>query len=375
MKPNGSSQRRGHHQNHEAWKTACAIRSLLGEAGFPVLVTYREKAEKRKRLPWIHIQGFKSEPAQSREIARKLGSPKAEDPFVVSVAGKGCFVCSPFPGCKGKRFFGKIAVVTGGAQGFGLGIAEYLYQNGAAVVIADLNRKVADNAAKEIAAAKNDNRILAISADVSKDESVERLFNRVALRLGGLDLLVSNAGILKAGGLDELSTEDFQMVTRVNYEGFFLCAKHASRIMKVQNRHRPEGYCDIIQINSKSGLSGSNRNFAYAGGKFGGIGLTQSFALELIEHRIKVNAICPGNLFDGPLWSDSKRGLFVQYLRAGKVPGARSIEDVRAFYESKVPMKRGCRIEDVCRAIGYVVEQEYETGQAVPVTGGQVMLA
>lgn len=109
--------------------------------------------------------------------------------------------------------------------------------------------------------------------------------------------------------------------------------------------------------------------------KFGGIGLTQSFALELVEHGIKVNAICPGNFFEGPLWSDPKTGLFVQYLKAGKVPGAKTVEEVRRSYETRVPMGRGCRVEDVMRAILYLVEQEYETGQALPVTGGQVMLS
>ncbi|MFO8043855.1 MAG: SDR family oxidoreductase, partial [Alkalispirochaeta sp.] len=131
---------------------------------------------------------------------------------------------------------------------------------------------------------------------------------------------------------------------------------------------------DIVEINSKSGLVGSNKNGAYAGSKFGGIGLVQSFALELITDNVKVNAICPGNFFDGPLWSDPDRGLFVQYLRAGKVPGAETIEDVRRSYEERVPMKRGCSGADVVRAIIYVVEQQYETGQAVPVTGGQEML-
>jgi NAD(P)-dependent dehydrogenase (short-subunit alcohol dehydrogenase family) len=145
--------------------------------------------------------------------------------------------------------------------------------------------------------------------------------------------------------------------------------------MKLQRRFRTDRTADIIQINSKSGLEGSNKNFAYAGGKFGGIGLTQSFALELVGDGIKVNAVCPGNFFEGPLWADPDKGLFVQYLRAGKVPGARTLEDVRRFYESRVPMGRGCRVEDVLKAILYLVDQEYETGQALPVTGGQVMLA
>ena len=131
---------------------------------------------------------------------------------------------------------------------------------------------------------------------------------------------------------------------------------------------------DIIQINSKSGLEGSKNNSAYAGGKFGGIGLTQSFALELIGSQIKVNSICPGNFYDGPLWSDPERGLFVQYLNAGKVPGAETVQDVKDYYLSKSPIHRGCTPADVAKALFYCVEQSFETGQAVPVTGGQNML-
>jgi NAD(P)-dependent dehydrogenase (short-subunit alcohol dehydrogenase family) len=191
---------------------------------------------------------------------------------------------------------------------------------------------------------------------------------------GGLDMFVANAGVLKAGSLDEMDEKAFDLVTDVNYKAFFLGTKAASAVMKLQHRFGPAHFMDIVQINSKSGLTGSNKNFAYAGSKFGGIGLTQSFALELVEYRIRVNSICPGNFYEGPLWSDPSNGLFVQYLNTGKVPGAKTIEDVKQSYMSKVPMKRGCSPLDVARAIFYVHEQEYETGQAIPVTGGQVML-
>jgi NAD(P)-dependent dehydrogenase (short-subunit alcohol dehydrogenase family) len=171
-----------------------------------------------------------------------------------------------------------------------------------------------------------------------------------------------------------MTKQVFELVTAVNYTGYFLCAKYASAIMKIQHKYAPNYMMDIVEVNSKSGLAGSNKNFAYAGSKFGGIGLVQSFALELTAYNIKVNAICPGNYLDGPLWSDPERGLFVQYLQAGKVPGAKTVADVRRFYESKVPMNRGCLPIDVARAVMYCVEQKYETGQAIPVTGGQVML-
>ena len=144
--------------------------------------------------------------------------------------------------------------------------------------------------------------------------------------------------------------------------------------MKIQHKINPGLYFDIIEINSKSGLTGSNKNFAYSGSKFGGIGLTQSFALELVEYNIKINAVCPGDFLDGPLWSNPENGLFVQYLKNGKVPGAKTVEDVRKFYESKVPMNRGCQISDVMKAVLYAIEQKYETGQAIPVTGGRNML-
>jgi sorbitol-6-phosphate 2-dehydrogenase len=163
-------------------------------------------------------------------------------------------------------------------------------------------------------------------------------------------------------------------VTSVNYKGYFLCVQKVAPLMAVTHEVASGIWTDIIQINSKSGLEGSNKNGAYAGSKFGGVGLTQSFAMELVEDGIKVNSICPGNFFDGPLWSDPENGLFVQYLRTGKVPGAKDVGDVRRFYEAKVPMGRGCEADDVFRAILYLVEQKYETGQALPVTGGQVML-
>ncbi len=268
----------------------------------------------------------------------------------------------------------KVIVVTGGAQGFGAGIVEELMKHGANVVIADLNAEKGKEFAGSLNAVNRKNKALFVQADVSSAASVEKLVFETVVNFGGLDTFISNAGILRAGGLDEMTPETFELMTKVNYSAYFLCAKYASAVMKLQNKFKPDHFTDIIQINSKSGLKGSNKNFAYAGGKFGGIGLTQSFALELMPSRIKVNSICPGNFFDGPLWADPENGLFVQYLRAGKVPGAKTIDDVKHFYEAQVPAGRGCTPLDVMRAIFYVIEQEYETGQAVPVTGGQNML-
>jgi len=268
----------------------------------------------------------------------------------------------------------KIAIVTGAAQGFGAGIAEALFRHGMNIVVADINEEKGSLFTDKLN--KNDvkNRALFVKTDVSDPLSVREMVYAAVREFGGLDLMISNAAILRAGSLEEMELDTFKKMTETNYNGFFYCTKYASEVMKIQHREKPEYFTDIIQINSKSGLKGSNKNFAYAGAKFGGIGLTQSFALELAPFRIKVNSICPGNFFDGPLWSDPVTGLFVQYLKAGKVPGAKSIEDVRQYYEEQVPLGRGCRVEDVVKAIMYVIDQEYETGQAIPVTGGQIML-
>lgn len=273
-----------------------------------------------------------------------------------------------------RRLEGKIAIVTGSAQGFGKGIAEYMAKEGAYIVVADMNADGAKATADELCAQFGAGTAIAVGANVSDEESVKAMVAACVAEFGGLDAFVNNAGIVRAGSLEEMTKANFELVAAVNYTAYFLCAKYASAVMKTQRKIYPDYLSDIIEINSKSGLEGSNKNFAYAGSKFGGIGLTESFALELAPYGIKVNAVCPGNFLNGPLWSDPVKGLFVQYLNAGKVPGAKTVDDVRRAYEAKVPLNRGCEVKDVARAILYIIEQEYETGQAIPVTGGQVML-
>jgi sorbitol-6-phosphate 2-dehydrogenase len=268
----------------------------------------------------------------------------------------------------------RICLVTGGAQGFGEEIVRGLAASGALVYAADLNLKGAEALAQRINETAKRSAVIAVGVDVTNEDSVRNMFNTVAETSGGLDLCVSNAGVLQAGSVMEQELKSFKFTTDVNYVGYFIIAKHASRLLRLQHRTAGSYWTDLIEINSKSGLEGSNKNGAYAGGKFGGLGLTESFALELVEYNIKVNAICPGNFLNGPLWSDPVKGLFVQYLNAGKVKGAKTVADVRAYYEGKVPIGRGCSGPDVMRAIYYIVEQEYETGQAVPVTGGQKKL-
>ncbi len=293
-------------------------------------------------------------------------------PTTVSVSGGAVYRITPSVGTG--RLQGKVVIVTGSAQGFGEGIAAELLRHGCHMVYADLNLEMATNNATNANNTYGAGTAIAISCDVTNEASVEALTEQTVAHFGGLDMFVSNAGVLISGSLEDMTLKSFDLVTNVNYTAFFVCSKYASRVMRHQHHFNPTATADIIQINSKSGLEGSNKNFAYAGSKFGGVGLVQSFAKELVEYGIKVNAICPGNFFEGPLWMHPEKGLFVQYLNAGKVPNAKTMEDVKRFYESKVPMNRGCIPVDVARAILYCAEQAYETGQAIPVTGGQNML-
>ena len=259
------------------------------------------------------------------------------------------------------RLKNKAAIVTGAGQGLGEAIALRLAKEGAKVAIADVDYARAKKVAGEIKR-RYRRKALAIQTDVTNSKDVAAMVKGVVKEFGRIDILVSNAGILKAYDITAFPEEAWRKVIEVNLVGYFLCAKEVAKVMKKQR----SGV--IIQINSKSGKKGSFRNSAYAASKFGGIGLTQSIALDLAPYGVRVNAVCPGNLLDSPLWVDS---LYEQYAKKWGI----TKKEVRKKYISQVPLGRGCSYEDIVNVIVFLAGEEanYMTGQAINVTGGQEM--
>lgn len=247
---------------------------------------------------------------------------------------------------------GKVALITGGAIGIGRGIAQRLAAEGADIAILDINLPEARATAKAVEDAGR--RAIAVEADVSNYAQVQGAVKLVTEALGKIDILVNNAGILRIGTVADTPIEDWRDVLNVNLDGAFYCC----RTVLPQMIAREAG--KVINIASYVGKVGKVYGNAYGASKFALIGLTQALALEVAQHKINVNAVCPGFIVE--------TGMRVQIDRYETEHGLPTAKQ----REGSVPLRRVGLPDDVACIVAFLASDEasYMTGQAINITGG-----
>jgi acetoin reductase-like protein len=253
------------------------------------------------------------------------------------------------------RLDGKTALVTGAALGIGRAIAVRLAQEGAALMLFDINEAQAERTARMVRAAGR--RCEVVRGDVGDYAQVKGAVDDCVRRFGAIDIVVNNAGISPMATIAETSPEEFRNVFRVNVDGVFHGCKSVAPHMTAR------GSGKIINISSWFGKIGQHSFGAYCASKFAVIGLTQSMAKEMAEHGVNVNAVCPGTIVDTGMREEADR----EAIRLGR----RTAKE----REANIPLGRVGVPEDISRVVAFLASEEsdYMTGQAINVTGGLLM--
>lgn len=242
---------------------------------------------------------------------------------------------------------GKVALVTGAAQGIGKAIAQLLAKNGADVVVSDINLEKAQETSDAIQ--KMGRRSLALKVNVADLSDVERMVEAILGQFGRIDILVNNAGITRDRLILRMTEEDWDAVLDVNLKGTFHCTKAVIRHMAKQRSGK------IVNIASVSGEMGNPGQANYSASKAGVIGFTKTIAREFAARGINVNAIAPG---------------FIQTAMTDAIP-----EKSKETLIQMIPMERLGQPEDVAEAVLFLVSERssYITGQVLNVNGGIYM--
>jgi len=242
---------------------------------------------------------------------------------------------------------GKCAIVTGGARGIGSAIVLKLAGLGADVAVVDLLEAEAEETVRKVEALGR--KSVAVRCDISSSEDVKEMFETVKTALGGVHILINNAGITRDNLMLRMSDSDWDSVIKVNLTGTFNCCRVAAKHFIRQRSGT------IVNLASVVGIMGNAGQVNYSASKAGIIGLTKSVAKELAPRGVTVNAIAPG---------------YIETDMTGKLP-----EEARSAFMSAIPLRRFGTVDDVANIVAFLVSDaaNYITGQVIKVDGGLLM--
>jgi len=250
---------------------------------------------------------------------------------------------------------GKVAFITGAAQGIGLAVTQAYARHGASVVMADIAREPLELAAGTLPDPTN---ALAVALDVADEAATKSALAKTIERFGRIDIVVANAGILLLKHVVDIDLAAWRRVIDVNLTGAFLTAKiFSQRLISQRTGGR------VLFTSSLFGLRGGVENGAYSASKFGLIGLMQSLAAELAPHGVLVNAVCPGQM---------ETEMIHKLFRDRAALTGRTEAAVQAALVSRIPVGHLGRMDDLAGTFVYLASDlcQYTTGQSFTVDGG-----
>jgi 3-oxoacyl-[acyl-carrier protein] reductase len=245
------------------------------------------------------------------------------------------------------RLAGRVAIVTGAARGIGRGVATAFAREGAALALVDRDDHALHEAREECAG--HGNRVIAIVADVSDPQAVQAMVDQTLAELGGLHILVNNAGVCSVSTVAEMELEEWRRIIDIDLTGVFLCTQAVLPAMMAQR------YGRIISIGSQLALKGSATMAHYCAAKSGVHGFTRALAYEVAQYNITANVIAPGPIETDMLWADPQ-----EWLDAKR---------------AELPLGRFGRVEEIAPTVVLIASDDgaYYTGSTLNISGGDVM--
>jgi len=258
-----------------------------------------------------------------------------------------------------QRFHDKTVLITGASRGIGAGIAQRFAAEGARLLLA-ANEPAVEQVAQQLQQAGT--KALWQLCDVTDKDSVVALFQRAGDELGGVDVSIHNAGVITIAPVDEMTEAEWDRVLEVNTKGVFLCCQQAILQMRAHGRGGR-----IINTASGQARDGFIYTPHYAASKMGVVGITQSYAKEVAQENITVNAFCPG-IIDTDMWAYNDQAW-------GRLLGAGRPGELMAQWVQNIPMKRAGTANDVAGLVAFLASDDaaYITGQTINVDGGLIM--